>query len=125
MTPRVKAIMEDRVPKAKKDRVWYLLSKDKVRHYWDTIRAEMGWENSKYHYLYLCRHTTASRLVQRGMSLPIVMEFMGHTQWETTLGYAHYAPTHLNVCADVLAQGDDAFDGKVVNLTATKKKVAG
>ena len=79
MTPRVKAIMEDRVPKAKKDRVWYLLSKDKVRHYGDTIRAEMGWENSRHHCPYLCRHITASHLVQRGMSLLIVMQFRGHT----------------------------------------------
>ena len=80
----------------------------------------MGWEKSRHHCPYLCRHTTASRLVQRGMAFPIVMEFMGHTQWETTLGYAHLSPSHLNICAEVLAQADEDTDGKVISLTAKK-----
>ena len=42
MTPRVKNIVEQRLSKAKGNRLWYLLSKDNVRHYWNTIRAEMG-----------------------------------------------------------------------------------
>ena len=42
----------------------------------------------------------ASRLVMGGASLPMVMKWMGHSQWSTTLGYAHLAPnalTHLRL----------------------------
>ena len=107
MTPRVKSILKKRIPEAKNNRIWHLLTKNSTRHYWDTVRAEMGWELSKDHVPYICRHTCCTRLVSRGVSLPIVMQFMGHSQWETTLGYAHLAPSHLNVCAEVLSQADD------------------
>jgi len=121
MTPRVKNILKKRVADAKNNRVWHWLTKDSVRHYWDTIRAEMGWADSKDHCPYICRHTACSRLVQRGVNLPIVMQFMGHSQWETTLGYLHLAPSHLNVCAEALAQGADYADENVVPITATNK----
>ena len=128
MTARLKNIVAIRKAEAEaknKLKLWYLMTKNNVRHYWDTIRAEMGWENSRHHCPYLCRHTTASRLVQRGMSLPIVMEFMGHTQWKTTLGYAHLSPDHLKACADVLDQGDKHSDGKVVNISIAENKARG
>ena len=86
----------------------------------------MGWENSRHHCPYLCRHITASRLVQRrGMSLPIVMQFMDHSQWKTTLGYAHLSPDHLKAYAKVLAQGDKHSDGKVVNISIAENKARG
>ena len=53
------------------------------------------------------------------------MEFTGHTQWKTTLGYAHLSPDHLKACADVLAQGDKHLDGKVVNISIANTKARG
>lgn len=41
------------------------------------------------------RHTTCSRLVQRGVPINVVMRFMGHTVIETTMRYAHLAPDSL------------------------------
>jgi integrase len=38
------------------------------------------------------RHTTCSRLVQRGVSLPVVQKWMGHATIQTTMRYAHLAP---------------------------------
>ena len=124
MTTRVKQILAKRVKTARNDKIWYLLTKDNVRHYWDTIRAEMGWQDDKNYCPYICRHTTATRMVTRGVALPIVMTFMGHANWETTLGYSHFAPSSLNVCAEALEK--DQAETNVIDLTATKaKRVAG
>jgi len=41
------------------------------------------------------RHTTASWLVQRGVDLFRVMQFMDHASVQTTQRYAHLAPKHL------------------------------
>ena len=95
MTKRVREILKERVKSAHSGKIWYLLTKDNVRHYWDTIRAEMGWKDNRNYCPYICRHTTASRMVSGGVSLIMVMKFMGHTQWSTTLGYAHLASSDL------------------------------
>lgn len=41
------------------------------------------------------RHTCASRLVQRGVSLPIVPAVLGHSSIQVTQRYAHLAPDVL------------------------------
>lgn len=41
------------------------------------------------------RHTTCSRLVQRGVPIYVVQQFMGHKVLETTMRYAHLAPDSL------------------------------
>lgn len=42
------------------------------------------------------RHTCCSRLVQAGVSLPVVKDWMGHKTIQTTMRYAHLAPTALD-----------------------------
>lgn len=45
--------------------------------------------------LYTCRHTCASRLVQRGGDLRRIMDWMGHNSINTTLRYAKLTPTDI------------------------------
>mgnify|MGYP003646330244 CR=1 FL=1 len=52
--------------------------------------------------LYTCRHTCASRLVQRGADLRRVMAWMGHTNINTTLRYAKLTPTDIFSIGDLL-----------------------
>lgn len=54
--------------------------------------------------VHTCRHTCASRLVQGGVDIRRVKDWMGHTTIQTTMIYAHLAPKNLFVGADVLYQ---------------------
>lgn len=52
--------------------------------------------------LYTLRHTCASRLVQRGADLRRVMQWMGHTNINTTLRYAKLTPGDIFALGDML-----------------------
>jgi integrase len=52
--------------------------------------------------MYSLRHTCASRLVQRGADLRRVMQWMGHTNINTTLRYAKLTPTDIFALGDML-----------------------
>jgi len=54
-------------------------------------------ESIRFHSL---RHTCASWLVMRGVSIPIVQAIMGHRDFSTTIGYAHLAPDVLQASID-------------------------
>jgi len=49
-----------------------------------------------------CRHTTASRLVQKGVDIRRVKDFMGHATINTTMIYAHLSPKDLFIAAEAL-----------------------
>jgi integrase len=50
------------------------------------------------------RHTTATRLTQRGVGLPIVMKYLGHKSIRTTLRYTQVADDDLVQAATKLSQ---------------------
>ena len=75
-----------------------------IRKWWGYAKNQLKLQDDNQFVLHACRHTCASRLVQRGIHLQVVKEFMGHKSFTMTLRYAHLAPTNLQEAAKVLQQ---------------------
>ncbi len=80
------------------------LSYSQIRKQWNFARCSMGLENDKEFVLHTLRHTCASRLVQRGVGITVVKEWLGHKSLAMTLRYAHLAPENLQSALEVLEQ---------------------
>jgi|SRR5580704_568829 integrase len=69
-----------------------------VKFPWAAICKDAELEGIRIHDL---RHTYASHLVSRGVSLPIVGKLLGHTQAQTTARYAHLADNQVREAANL------------------------
>ena len=56
-------------------------------------------QNFRFHDL---RHTVATRLVEKGIDLLVVMDILGHSKIETTMRYAHPIPKRKSDAISVL-----------------------
>ncbi len=102
MTDRVKKIMKLYCyNKRDFDRV-FNLEYDQLNGIWQEARKSLGYADKKFYTLHLCRHTTASRLVQRGVPLLLVKDWLGHEDIKTTMIYAHLQPRALHSVVGVL-----------------------
>ena len=98
MTKRVRSVMQGRVTGA----TCFTLTESQMRHQWDDARNSMGLTDDKDFVLHVCRHTCASRLVKAGVSLPVVQQWLGHSNITTTMRYAHLAPRNLMAAVETL-----------------------
>ena len=102
MTKRVQSIMRSYCRELKDfDRVLNL-SYDSLNFIWQEARRDLGYKDKKFYTLHLCRHTCASRLVQRGCQLLLVKDWLGHDDIKTTMIYAHLQPRALHSIVEVL-----------------------
>jgi integrase len=69
-----------------------------LKYPWAEICKEARLQSVRIHDL---RHTYASHLVSRGVSLPMVGKLLGHTQPQTTARYAHLADNPLREAANL------------------------
>lgn len=77
-------------------------SNDWLRWAWERVRQHMGLADDPQFVPHMLRHTCATRLAQRGVSMPVIKEWLGHSSITTTARYAHFAPTDLTNAAKLL-----------------------
>ncbi len=80
----------------------FALTQSGYRHRWDQLRSAQGYTDDPDYVPHMLRHTCATRLVQRGVDLRIVKEWMGHSTITTTMRYAHLATGLLANARDLL-----------------------
>ena len=102
MTNRVQNVMSKYCSNKKDFDKVFNLSYDKLNCIWQDARKSLGYADKKFYTLHLCRHTTASRLVQRGVPLLLVKDWLGHEDIKTTMIYAHLQPRALHSVVEVL-----------------------
>nr|DAU76331.1 MAG TPA: Integrase [Caudoviricetes sp.] len=71
-------------------------------NHWDRVRLDLGYMSDPQFVPHALRHTCASRLVQAGVDLRRVQQWMRHKSIQTTLRYAHLAPDDLQLAAQAL-----------------------
>jgi integrase len=100
MTRRVRSILETRqqVGTVKP----FTIPINKAEYAWQWVRKQMGLQHDKEFVMHSLRHTCASRLVNKGVDLYVVKEWLGHSSIQITERYAHLNPTKLTQALDVL-----------------------
>ena len=98
MTARVQEVIKRRSVTATAAKLFPVMPETLSDH-WDRVRYHLKLDDVVLHCF---RHTTASRLVQRGVSLATVQQWMGHKTIQTTLRYAHLSPKNLSDALAVL-----------------------
>ena len=98
LTSRARKVLETRA-KVHEDIIFPHKTAEWTRSTWERVRNHLELEDVVWHTF---RHTTCSRLVQGGVPLPHVKEWMGHKTIITTMRYAHLAPKHLQEVVGVL-----------------------
>ncbi len=84
------------------------IKKSAIRRQWDKAKHIMGLDDDAEFVPYALRHTCATRLLQKGASLPTIQQWLGHSNIMTTMRYAHLMPSALNVAVLLL---EDPCDG--------------
>lgn len=83
---------------------WHGLDYDRdIRRPWETMKGALNRADDKTLVIHGLRHTFCSRLVQKGVHLQVVKELAGHRNIETTLRYAHLAPSNHEEAIAVLS----------------------
>ena len=77
LTKRVRKIVERRLTARSLNEKLFPLTIAQIHHCWRTLRRSIGFAQDKAFVLHTCRHTCASRLIQRGVPLKVVQEWMG------------------------------------------------
>ena len=102
MTNRVQSIIRRYYREVKDFDKLFSLNYSILNAIWQRARKDLGYADKKFYTLHLCRHTTASRLVQRGVPILLVKDWLGHDDIENTMIYAHLAPKALHSVVEVL-----------------------
>lgn len=93
MTTRVKSILLAR--QEQNPLKPFTITKYQADKCWAWVRKQLGLEADTDFVIHSCRHTCASRLVNAGVDLYVVKEWLGHSTIKITERYAHLDPGKL------------------------------
>jgi integrase len=103
ITPRLQAVLARlQAGKSPSDPVWPGWDNHRVSYAWQPLRQAMGWAQDAEAVPHALRHTCASRLVQGGVHLAVVQQWLGHRSHGLTLRYAHLSPANLQAAVAAL-----------------------
>jgi integrase len=114
MTKRVREIMLTR--QTNSPDMPFHLNNDQAINAWQWVRKEMGLKHDKEFVLHALRHTCASRLLNKGVDIVTIRDWLGHADISTTMIYAHLAPNKLAHAAAIL----DSYDHEKVDAELTQ-----
>jgi len=80
----------------------FAINRDQAENAWSWVREMMLLEDDKEFVLHALRHTTATRLLDKGIDLYTVKEWLGHSTIQVTERYAHLKPDKLVHAVEVL-----------------------
>ena len=101
MTSRVRKMIRGRWAR-KSDQRLFPQTYSYFKGAWNRARSVMGLEDDAQFVIHILRHTCASRLVQNGVSLAVIKEWLGHKRIRSTMIYAHLCTKNLIEAKDVL-----------------------
>ena len=102
MTDRVQEVLEPYYKSCNDTDKLFDVNYTWLNSIWQYARKNLGYADKKFYTIHLCRHTCASRLVQRGVPILLVKDWLGHEDIENTMIYAHLAPKALHSVVEVL-----------------------
>ena len=79
-----------------------VFTKHMLQGQWLRLRKALDLMGDKQFIVHMLRHTCASRLIQEGVNIPIVQQWMGHKDIQSTMRYAHLAPNALGAALEVM-----------------------
>lgn len=100
MTNRVRIILQER--QLYNFMKPFEITIDECERAWQWVRGKMGLQDDEEFVLHALRHTCASRLVNGGVDLYVVKEWLGHSSIQITERYAHLNPSKLVYAVEVL-----------------------
>jgi integrase len=101
MTIRVKDIIQSKQTALNNIKV-FNIKKDRAEWAWRCVREQLGLRDDKEFVIHALRHTCASRLVNAGIDIYTIKEWLGHSSIQVTERYSHLSPDRLAHAAKML-----------------------
>lgn len=79
------------------------ISSAELNYAWNKAKDRLGIDDPEF-VPYACRHTFASRLIQKGVEITTIMKLMGHKNIQMTMRYAHLASANLQEAINLLEE---------------------
>lgn len=103
LTKRITAMLEF-LKKENQAGPFTSINQSSFNHVWNDARKVMGLAEDKEFVPHSLRHTCASRLVQAGIPLTAIKEWLGHKNIQMTLRYAHLSTNQLQEAVNALEE---------------------